>query len=39
LTPHVGGKVRENLDASVRHWFTNIMAHDRGEPLPESDIV
>ena len=39
LTPHLGGKVRENLDGVVRHIVRNLLAHAAGESLPLSDIV
>lgn len=39
LTPHIGGKVRENLDATVRHWFSNILAHAQGQALPDNERI
>jgi D-3-phosphoglycerate dehydrogenase len=39
LTPHLGGKVRENLDGVVRHIVNNLLAHAAGKPLPLSDVV
>jgi phosphoglycerate dehydrogenase-like enzyme len=39
LTPHVGGKVEENLTATVGHVTGNLRRHMAGEPLPVADVV
>jgi D-3-phosphoglycerate dehydrogenase len=39
LTPHIGGKVEENLTATVRHVMGNLRRHAAGEPLPAVDVV
>lgn len=39
LTPHVGGKVPENLHLTVAHWLRNIRHHATGGELPAADLV
>jgi phosphoglycerate dehydrogenase-like enzyme len=39
LTPHLGGKVRENLVGVVAHIVRNISLFDAGKPLPAADLV
>lgn len=39
LTPHLGGKVRENLNATVQHIIRNILRFEAGEPIAPEDIL
>jgi len=39
LTPHLGGKVRENLVGVVDHIITNLLLYEAGRPLPTQDLV
>ncbi|MHA3976706.1 2-hydroxyacid dehydrogenase [Halovulum sp. GXIMD14794] len=39
VTPHVGGRTRDNLHRMVRYWAANIRRHAAGEPIPEGDLV
>jgi D-3-phosphoglycerate dehydrogenase len=39
LTPHLGGKVRENVTGIIRHIVRNLRADARGEALLAADIV
>ncbi len=39
VTPHMGGKTRDNLVALVAHWARNLQQHAAGVPIPAIDLV
>lgn len=39
LTPHVGGRTRQNFDRIVRHLSENVRAFAQGRDLPPGDMV
>lgn len=39
VTPHNGGGTVDTMRRMFKHVFANIMRVERGEPLPEADVV